>query len=295
VFRKITVVVIVFCLYTPLAFAKQSSNVSDSVNPYKAAEGRNAFARQMEGSKNKALDLHLAPGIDKDELSKLVFGQSFAEVKRSSVDKSAANDSDFQGLVMHQWPGREGVYIGVGCIGKMTLEPFSNHGKVYACAFKMLFPHSFQIIASLKPGSQFDCDAKDSDTMAGGLDELVALDLATFKISPSDYAIGLRLGHNEGYAGGIGYQENLVLLMQKGDALIPVFNHLVYQMQYLAGDWNKDGTRQHDAEENGKFVLSIESNITNGFYPIVLKQTIGGQSQLLYTWNSKQMKYDRSK
>ncbi len=287
--------ILVILYYAPLVFAEQSSNLSDAANPYKAPEGRNAFARQMEGSKNKALELHLASGIDKDELSKLVFGQTLAEVKRSSANKSAANDSDFQGLVMHQWPGREGVYIGVGGIGNMTLEPFSNHAKIYACAFKMLSPHSFHTIASLKPASQFDCDSKDADTMDGGLDELVGVDFATFKINPSDYAIGLRLGHNEGYAGGIGYQENLVLLMQRGDTLIPVFNHLVYQMQYLAGDWNKDGTRQHDAEENGRFVVSIENHSTNGFYPIVLKQIIGGKSQLRYTWNSKQMKYDRIK
>jgi hypothetical protein len=292
VFEKALVIAAIVCVGALPVFAKQSSNLAQSGNPFRATEGRNAFARQMDGASNQSLVLHLPAEITADELSKLVFGRTLSDVKHASVDVPAVNNADFQGLVMRQWPGREGVYIGVGSIGKLLTESNSSHAQIYACAFKIHSPHNFEILASLKTPLQFDCDSKDAMTMDGGLDELVSIDAASFKISPSDYAIGLRLGHNEGYSGGIGYQENLLLLMQQGNMLVPIFNHMVYQMQYLAGEWNKDGSRQHDPEERAKFIVAIKDGIKNGFYPIVLKQTIGGHSQFLYNWNSKKMKYE---
>jgi len=45
------------------------------------------------------------------------------------------------------------------------------------------------MLASNKSPLQLDCNPKDNETMEDGLDEVVGIDPAMFKISPIDYAV----------------------------------------------------------------------------------------------------------
>lgn len=56
----------------------------------------------------------------------------------------------------------------------------------------------------------------------------------------------------------------LELYAIKDNKIINVFSNLVYQYQDIAGDWNQDGTRQHDISES-KYILKIRTAKTAGF------------------------------
>jgi len=120
-------------------------------------------------------------------------------------------------------------------------------------------------------------------------EEYRRFDFAPFKLTDTDTAIGLRFGWNEGYAGGTGYFEALALFKIDGTRLINVLAEPIYYYQDLAGDWHKNGTRDHEVYE-GQNVLSFLPNKTQGYYDLQIK-TQGGKWKKVFQWDSKAARY----
>ena len=51
---------------------------------------------------------------------------------------------------------------------------------------------------------------------------------------------------SEGYSGGVAAFETLTLFWIEADRLVPVLDVPIGIYKMLAGDWNPDGSRQHD-------------------------------------------------
>ncbi|UOD28598.1 hypothetical protein INH39_24590 [Massilia violaceinigra] len=142
--------------------------------------------------------------------------------------------------------------------------------------------------------SQVEGPGEDDEPPASGQKGLMPeqyrrFDFAPYKITPMETAIGLRLGWNEGYAGGGADFEALSLLRIDGNKLVNILSEPVSFQKLIAGDWNKDGTRQHD-EYEGTNVLSVLPSTTNGYADLQLR-LLGSKSKQVFTWDSKRARY----
>ncbi len=86
-------------------------------------------------------------------------------------------------------------------------------------------------------------------------------DLASYRISDTQTAFGIRVGTNDGYASGFGYFEVLTLFMVDNNQIINILSEPIYFYQNLAGEWNKDGTRQHALYEGENVLLAETFNL----------------------------------
>ncbi|MFJ1300719.1 hypothetical protein ACILG0_12175 [Pseudomonadota bacterium AL_CKDN230030165-1A_HGKHYDSX7] len=100
-------------------------------------------------------------------------------------------------------------------------------------------------------------------------------DLARYEIRPGDVALGLRATWTEGYSGGGAAFEALYLFRIDGDALRPVFARPMAFTKDIAGNWNADGTRQHDVSDASNVLVMLPSK-THGYFDIKLSQKGGG-------------------
>lgn len=91
----------------------------------------------------------------------------------------------------------------------------------------------------------------------------VALDFAPYEIAPGERAFGVRTKWTEGYAGGYGAFEALSLFRADGDRLLPILAVPVSVQKMIAGDWNADGSRQHDVYQ-AALVLRMEPGVREG-------------------------------
>jgi hypothetical protein len=57
----------------------------------------------------------------------------------------------------------------------------------------------------------------------------------------------------------------------------------------IAGDWHRDGTRDHDIED-GSNALSILPTSTNGFRDLQLRER-GGKWRQTFVWSAQDGKY----
>jgi hypothetical protein len=114
-------------------------------------------------------------------------------------------------------------------------------------------------------------------------------DFAPFKISDNQTAFGLRVGNGQGYAGGFGYFEVLTLFTIDNNQIINVLAEPIYFYQNIAGDWNKNGTRQHDLYE-GENVLAVLPSKTYGYYDLQIK-SLDSEWERVLAWNDSQKRY----
>ncbi len=134
-------------------------------------------------------------------------------------------------------------------------------------------------------------DQDDADKNRDGLmpQQYRRFDFAPYKITPTETAIGLRLGWFDGYAGGGAEFEALALLRIDGDKLVTILSEPVFFQKLIAGNWNKDGTRDHD-EYEGRNVLSVLPSTTSGYADLQMR-LLESKSKLIFTWDSKRSGY----
>lgn len=117
-------------------------------------------------------------------------------------------------------------------------------------------------------------------------EEVKSLDFAAYKLTPSEYAFGVRIDQFFGGAGGSsGSQEILVLYRVEGTRIRAILNTLMWSDADNAGNWNEDGTREHT--ENGDQVsaeLAVSKTRTRGFFD--LKKRKDGKAAV-FKWNGE--------
>lgn len=124
-------------------------------------------------------------------------------------------------------------------------------------------------------------------------DKFERFDLAPYLLAPGLRAFGLRGAWFDGYAGGMAMHGALYLFAPIEGALRQVWAAPMSAYKDLAGDWNKDGTRQHHITEGAK-VLSVAATRTDGHADLVLTRRGGKGAQSrpqTFRWSAAEKVY----
>ncbi|MBD2176349.1 hypothetical protein H6F42_05375 [Pseudanabaena sp. FACHB-1998] len=114
-------------------------------------------------------------------------------------------------------------------------------------------------------------------------------DFAPFQISNTQTAFGLRVGMFQGYSGGGGYYEVLALFLVDNGQIVNILAEPIYFWEDQAGDWNKDGTRQHYLYE-GENILVVLPSQTDGYYDLQLK-ALDNEWERTFLWDASLKRY----
>jgi hypothetical protein len=132
----------------------------------------------------------------------------------------------------------------------------------------------YRLVAKSSDGSAYDFQSQEA---------VSSLDFAPYKLTPTEYAFGVRMHRNFTYAGGGGEQETLVLYRVEGDGMRPILTTLMSSRSMIAGDWHEDGTRDHQFNGDGNSAdISVSKKRTQGFFD--LKKRGNGRSAV-FKWN----------
>lgn len=277
------------------AFATTVQNLDAVPGVIQHTEGKQIFAEQMAGATPAKGFGELPQGLSENQW----------------IGWVAPNENP-NNLILtgaKAW-GKDGKYIGVACFADNqadagqakkyadnTCPENYNNGranKLYLGVFSWQ-NQQLQPIARLeKPLNQISAWNKAAEK--GSDDESVRplayytkLDLAPYRIVPDTLAFGVRGGYSDAYSGGGAFYEVLELYTIKDSKIINVFSDLVYYYSDIAGDWNKDGTRQHDISES-KYILKLRLAKTQGFYDLEVVNLQDKSSQIFH-WSESLQQY----
>jgi hypothetical protein len=277
------------------AFATTVQNLDAVPGVIQHTEGKQIFAEQMAGATPAKGFGELPQGLSENQL----------------IGWVASNENP-NNLILtgaKAW-GKEGKYIGIACFADNqadagqakkyadnTCPENYNNGranKLYLGVFSWQNQQLQPIARSEKPLNQISAwnkaaEKESDDESVRPLAYYTKLDLAPYRIAPDTLAFGVRGGYSDAYSGGGAFYEVLELYTIKDSKIINVFSDLVYYYSDIAGDWNKDGTRQHDISES-KYILKLRSAKTQGFYDLEVVNLQDKSSQIFH-WSESLQQY----
>lgn len=277
------------------AFATTVQNLDAVPGVIQHTEGKQIFAEQMAGATPAKGFGELPQGLSENQW----------------IGWVAPNENP-NNLILtgaKAW-GKDGKYIGVACFADNqadagqakkyadnTCPENYNNGranKLYLGVFSWQNQQLQPIARSEKPLSQISAwnkaaEKESDDESVRPLAYYTKLDLAPYRIAPDTLAFGVRGGYSDAYSGGGAFYEVLELYTIKDSKIINVFSDLVYYYSDIAGDWNKDGTRQHDISES-KYILKLRSAKTQGFYDLEVVNLQDKSSQIFH-WSESLQQY----
>lgn len=277
------------------AFATTVQNLDAVPGAIQHTEGKKIFAEQMAGA---------TPAKGFGELP-----QGLSENQWIGWVASNENPNNLILTGAKAW-GKEGKYIGIACFADNqadagqakkyadnTCPENYNNGranKLYLGVFSWQNQQLQPIARSEKPLNQISAwnkaaEKESDDESVRPLAYYTKLDLAPYRIAPDTLAFGVRGGYSDAYSGGGAFYEVLELYTIKDGKIINVFSDLVYYYSDIAGDWNKDGTRQHDISES-KYILKLRSAKTQGFYDLEVVNLQDKSSQIFH-WSESLQQY----
>ncbi|UNM03403.1 hypothetical protein H4O05_01395 [Citrobacter freundii] len=277
------------------AFATTVQNLDAVPGVIQHTEGKQIFAEQMAGATPAKGFGELPQGLSENQW----------------IGWVAPNENP-NNLILtgaKAW-GKEGKYIGIACFADNqadagqakkyadnTCPENYNNGranKLYLGVFSWQNQQLQPIARSEKPLNQISAwnkaaEKESDDESVRPLAYYTKLDLAPYRIAPDTLAFGVRGGYSDAYSGGGAFYEVLELYTIKDSKIINVFSGLVYYYSDIAGDWNKDGTRQHDISES-KYILKLRSAKTQGFYDLEVVNLQDKSSQIFH-WSESLQQY----
>ena len=277
------------------AFATTVQNLDAVPSAIQHPEGKQIFAEQMAGATPAKGFGELPQGLSENQW----------------IGWVAPNENP-NNLILtgaKAW-GKEGKYIGVACFADNqadagqakkyadnTCPENYNNGranKLYLGVFSWQNQQLQPIARSEKPLNQISAwnkaaEKESDDESVRPLAYYTKLDLAPYRIATDTLAFGVRGGYSDAYSGGGAFYEVLELYTIKDSKIINVFSDLVYYYSDIAGDWNKDGTRQHDISES-KYILKLRSAKTQGFYDLEVVNLQDKSSQIFH-WSESLQQY----
>ena len=279
----------------PPAFATTVQNLDAVPGVIQHTEGKQIFAEQMAGATPAKGFGELPQGLSENQW----------------IGWVAPNENP-NNLILtgaKAW-GKEGKYIGIACFSDNqadagqakkyadnTCPENYNNGranKLYLGVFSWQNQQLQPVARSEKPLNQISAwnkaaEKESDDESVRPLAYYTKLDLAPYRIAPDTLAFGVRGGYSDAYSGGGAFYEVLELYTIKDSKIINVFSDLVYYYSDIAGDWNKDGTRQHDISES-KYILKLRSAKTQGFYDLEVVDLQDKSSQIFH-WSESLQQY----
>jgi len=306
--QKLTVAILSLFLTCTIcdAYATEVHSLDQVPGAIKSKEGLAHFNEQMNG-------IPLPDGFG-TSLPAGLTAKAIVQLIASGKDASLAT------LVgMKAWPYQKNTFIAIACFAsnKKSYDDAMKYtgGKPVCQANGSLFDYKDgarvpwniylavlqfsdsdaipKVIASY--GKPLDVQLNTGHTdlataSAGGYpDTYDRFDFARFKISKNEIAFGIRAHWNEGYAGGGGDFESIMLFSQNAGHIINILSEPIYYQKDIAGDWHADDTRDH-FEYEGANIVSILPHSTNGFYDLQLK-TKGKNWKQNFAWDEKEKRY----
>ena len=261
-------------------------------------EGKQIFDEQMRGTPPAREFGSLPSGLDE-----------------ATFIRWLAPDEDSAQLTLtgaKPW-GPDGSYIGVACFARTAKDAgYAREYKDTDCSedfdlrraknfylgvFAWQDQHLRPIARTTKPlavpvswaNSNLTGPATAEDGEAVLPQNYKKLDLAAYRIAPNVTAFGVRAQFNEGYSGGGAFFDALQLFMVKDGDIVNILSEPMYFYQDIAGEWNRDGTRQHDINE-GKNILRVLSSQTDGYYDLQIK-SVDDKWSRKFIWSAGQARY----
>ncbi|MDR3352062.1 MAG: hypothetical protein LBO00_03445 [Zoogloeaceae bacterium] len=280
--RLLLVFALLFCA-TLGAETKHTRNLREADAAIAHSEGREAFDEQMKGIPRKSGFGALPEGLERDLLLRWIAPHHDPALLHFAGARS--------------WGGKD-RYVVAACfaMNKKVLDDARKYDNDTVCRVSLDLHLGVFDFANGKfvPIAKSD-DISDMEFMISVLGEESTrldyhkFDLANYRLNEKEKAFGVRGGHDIGYSGGGAYCEFLVLFRIVGDQLVRVFGAEMYTFQDIAGDWHKDGTRDHDIYEN-KSTLRVLKTKTNGFFDWELRTSDGDNAR--YRWNRQKGAYE---
>ena len=193
------------------------------------------------------------------------------------------------------WPGHPGQFVAIVCTGGAApyadtpnaprcAQPESKTGPklhVYLGVIAVPPEGAPHLIAKRGPihaavdWRLTDLPAPEAAQDAGGPvapRKFDRFDLAAYRIAPGETAFGLRVVWSDMYSGGGGYFSALCLYALEGGRLRRVFAAPMHAQRTIAGDWHKDGTRDHQQTDAAN-LLVVASTGTAGHFDLIVRPT----------------------
>lgn len=279
-----------------LAMATTVHDLGAVPGAIKQPEGKRAFADQIQGKiETTPLGTSLPAGLSRDAIVRLVAPQ--------------ANASLITLVGAKPWAYLANGYVAIVCVAQDAVDKRDNAGtcsgrpEVALGLLTMAPGGTATRVARTPPGFLVTSDwtaegtpllypsvspvnpGNDNNFPPGrGDDEVAAFDLAPYRIAPGTFAFGLRSDQFEGYSGGGATFETLHLFVADGTTLRRVLAQPIYASSMIAGDWHKNGTRDHQVTES-KLVVAIAPSMTAGHYDLRVRE-LGTKHQALLHWNA---------
>ena len=275
----------------------QVHSVDQLPGAFKSKEGLAKFREQMSGVPlPDGFGTSLPPGLGAKSIVQLV---------------APGKDSSLATLVgMKAWPYRTDAYIAIVCFAKDKAE--YEAAKRYNAGRPSCHGPAEVHLAMLEYGTK-DAAPKLIAGYGRPLDittswqysklegpfaaecraivpvEYSRFDFAPFKISSTATAFGMRVGWDEGYAGGGADFQALLLFALDGARLVNVLSEPIYYSKNIAGDWHPDGTRDHFLSE-GENIVTVLPHQAGGHFELQLK-TLGKKWKQVFTWDHLDGRY----
>ncbi|WP_249191678.1 MULTISPECIES: hypothetical protein [Burkholderia cepacia complex] len=264
----------------------------------------------MSGAEADGFGVHLPPGFTKEGLAaQLAPGQPLARVVLVGAKP---------------WPQRPGAFVAIVCVAPTDeiarevlrfraptdCEGFESRAEaddrkefVWLGVFERgtdgvprLVARTEQPLEQAIDWSDTNLDSPDyieqtkqSRDVALRPERWSRFDLAPYTLRAGDAAFGVRAGWSIGYAGGGASFEALYLFQIDGKTLRVVFAQPMMFYRDIAGDWHRNGTRDHDITE-GSNALSVLSTSTDGFHDLQLRER-GGKWRRTFRWSAADGEY----
>jgi hypothetical protein len=111
------------------------------------------------------------------------------------------------------------------------------------------------------------------------------------QLSPKHRVVIATISRNEGYAGGGGsFEAELLLDAATDGTLRPIACYAINSYQMVAGEWNQDGSRNHDEYQAG-WKLVIDRNSHAEWPRLRLLPTTAQTSGAILVWSAQSQQY----
>jgi len=277
--KTILTVTLLINLLTAESITIDSLGEIDNVVKY--SEGKALLNDQLHSQNSKSpFGTALPSWITTKELSKLI----------------APNEhfSHHTLLGMKPWRKEEHTSVAIGCYSDEKIEKRETpacEGRVYLAIFK----NEKLIVRTSKP---IDIEVNYNNTQLmipseedefSNPNQYVKFDFASYKVKKDKFAFGVRVSWFSGFSGGGASLEALVLFVQKNDKIIQIFSEPMYAFSDIAGEWNEDGTRKHQIDEE-KNILIVQKRMTNGYHDLKVK-SLESKFSKIFVFSKRRNRY----